>query len=362
MNRMERIETARLILRPWQMEDAEDLYEYAKNPEVGPNAGWKPHDSIEESREIIKMFTAPEKPGVLFAIEEKENGKVIGSLGIEEDGRRPQVEGAFSLGYVLSQAFWGRGLMTEVVSAAIDYAFQNCHAKLFSVTHYPFNKRSRRVIEKSGFYYEGLLRQASRRYDGTVLDLCCYSMTAAEYYLLQAKKRGLFLILPEETTLEKIADYQAEWGEERIVPGALAPKEGKSPKQWLEHNIAGRVYQASPELVTAHTWFLTNEAGELLGGIDLRHRLTEPLLRTGGNIGYGVRPSCRRKHYAPCMLALCLEKAEERGMERVLVTCVEENRASAAVIEACGGVLENKLEEEGGVYRRYWIKLGGKAK
>ena len=211
MNRMERIETARLILRPWQMEDAEDLYEYAKNPEVGPNAGWKPHDSIEESREIIKMFTAPEKPGVLFAIEEKENGKVIGSLGIEEDGRRPQVEGAFSLGYVLSQAFWGRGLMTEAV--------QNCHAKLFSVTHYPFNKRSRRVIEKSGFYYEGLLRQASRRYDGTVLDLCCYSMTAAEYYLLQAKKRGLFLILPEETTLEKIAErsgsFPARWPRRR---------------------------------------------------------------------------------------------------------------------------------------------------
>ncbi len=176
-----RIETARLVLRPWRMEDAEDLYEYAKDPEVGLNAGWKPHDSLEESREIIKMFTDPEKPGILFAIEEKESGKVIGSLGIEEDGRRPNVDGVFSLGYALSHVFWGRGLMTEAVNAAADYVFQSLRASLFSVTHYPFNLRSKRVIEKAGFHYEGLLRQASCRFDGTVLDLCFYSMTSEEY-------------------------------------------------------------------------------------------------------------------------------------------------------------------------------------
>lgn len=175
------IRTERLLLRPWRMEDAEDLYEYAKDPEVGKNAGWKPHDDLEESRKIIKMFTDPEKPGVLFAIEDKESGKVIGSLGIEEDGRRPGVKGAFSLGYALSHDFWGRGLMTEAVSVAIDYAFQICNAGIFTVTHYPFNQRSRRVIEKTGFHYEGLLRQSSCRYDGTVLDLCCYSITREEY-------------------------------------------------------------------------------------------------------------------------------------------------------------------------------------
>lgn len=354
---MKQIETDRLLLRPWSMEDANDLYEYAKVPTVGTNAGWKPHDSLEESREIIKMFTDPKKPGVLFALEEKESGKVIGSLGIEEDGRRPGVEGAFSLGYALSQDFWGRGLMTEAVSAAIDYAFQVCGAKLFSVTHYPFNKRSKRVIEKSGFRYEGLLRQASRRYDGVVLDLCFYSMTAAEYCLRDAKKRGLSLILPEHTTPEKIEEYQAEWGESRMVPSAIAKKEGQSFHQWLENNIAGRTHRENPQLVTAHTYFLINGAGDLLGGIDLRHRLTEPLLRTGGNIGYGIRPSQRGNHYAPCMLALCLEKAKERGMERVLITCTEDNLASAATIESCGGVLENKVEEEGKLFRRYWITL-----
>lgn len=183
----ERVETARLVLRPWRMEDAEDLYEYAKDPEVGLNAGWKPHDDVEESRKIIKWFTDPEKPGVLFALEEKESGRVIGSLGIEEDGHRPGVEGVFSLGYALSHVCWGKGLMTEAANAAIDYAFQVLGARLLSITHYPFNARSKRVIEKCGFHYEGLLRQASKRFDGTVLDLCCYSMTAEEYRSLRAE-------------------------------------------------------------------------------------------------------------------------------------------------------------------------------
>lgn len=357
MTPMKQIETDRLLLRPWHIEDAEELYEYAKDPAVGPNAGWKPHDSVEESREIIKMFIDPERIGVIFAIEEKESGKVIGSIGIEEDGRRPQVEGVFSLGYVLSQSCWGRGLMTEAVNAAVKYAFREWKAKLLSVNHYPENDRSRRVIEKCGFRPEGRLRQATQLYNGELRDLCCYSMTAAEYFLREAKKRGLSLVLPEEATLEQIADYQAEWGEERIVPGALAPKEGKSLEQWLEHDIAGRSWKADPMLVTSHTYLLTDGAGKLLGGIDLRHRLTEPLLRTGGNIGYGIRPSCRGKHYAPCMLALCLEKARERGMKRVLITCVEDNLASAATIEACGGILENKVEEEGTLFRRYWITL-----
>ncbi len=351
------ITTQRIFLRSWRIEDAEDLFEYAKDPQVGPNAGWKPHDNEEESREVIRMFTDPQKPEMIFAIEDRESGKVIGSIGIGPDGRRPGVKTAWSLGYVLSRSYWGKGLMTEAAEAMIGYVFQTRKAVLLSIAHYPANNRSRRVIEKCGFRFEGTLSQAAILYSGDVRDLCCYSMTAAEYYLRQAKKRGLSLILPENAAREEIEAYWREWGESRIIPGVLERKEGESFAHWLEHSIAGRYYQENPRFVTSHTYFLTDRSGALLGGIDLRHRLNDPLLRTGGHIGYGIRPSCRGKHYAPCMLALCLKKAKELGIERVLITCLEANHASAAVIEACGGVLKNQIEEDGEIFRRYWITL-----
>ncbi len=76
---MKTLETERLILREWKLEDAADLYEYAKTELVGPNAGWKPHQTIDESRGIIKKFIENQDT---YAIVLKESGKVIGSIGL----------------------------------------------------------------------------------------------------------------------------------------------------------------------------------------------------------------------------------------------------------------------------------------
>ncbi len=356
----ETLETERLILRPWQESDAADMFEYAKDPDVGPNAGWPPHKSVEESIERSKRWAENwEKESsnidLEFALTLKESGKVIGSLGLDNDGWRTKAPNSWSMGYVLGKAYWGRGLMTEAVNAAIDYVFGSLGAKLLCINHYPDNPRSRRVIEKSGFTYEGTLRQAAVLFDGTVKSLCCYSMTAAEYWLLQAKKRGLSLALPEELSPGVLAPYWEEWGDSRMAPSA-SDRKGRTEQEWLEYLIASRTH-TRPELVTFTLYFLIDREGKPIGSLDLRHGLNDGLRKTGGNIGYGVRPSCRGKGYAPCMLALALEKAKERGMEKILVTCVEENKASAATIEDCGGILENKVEADGKTYRRYWIAL-----
>ena len=79
---METVTTERLLLRPWRMEDAQDLYAYARDPEVGPNAGWRPHADVEESKKILAMF---QEKGEVWAIEERSSGRVVGSLGLEED-------------------------------------------------------------------------------------------------------------------------------------------------------------------------------------------------------------------------------------------------------------------------------------
>ena len=86
------------------------------------------------------------------------------------------------LGYVLAEPYWGRGLMTEAVKGMIKYAFEELNIDLLSVYHYPHNERSKRVIEKCGFHYEGTLRRASTIYNGRVFDDVCYSLTKEEYY------------------------------------------------------------------------------------------------------------------------------------------------------------------------------------
>ncbi len=174
---MKNIETARLILRPFQETDLDDFYEYAKTPHVGPNAGWPPHKSKEDSLTILTMFMEGDE---VWAIVLKENNKLIGSLGFHKDPLR-SAEDVKMLGYVLSEDYWGRGLMVEASNAAINFAFQEFDLQLLTVHHYSFNQQSKRVIEKCGFVYEGTLRHAAKIFDGSVYDLVCYSMTAEEW-------------------------------------------------------------------------------------------------------------------------------------------------------------------------------------
>ena len=96
-------------------------------------------------------------------------------------------------------------------------------------------------------------------------------------------------------------------------------------------------------------WWVIDQ--EYLGRLTIRHRLTQRLLELGGHIGYDVRPSARRRGHATAMLAAALPRAAKLGIDRVLVTCDEDNTGSRKVIEANGGVFE---DERGGKLR-YWI-------
>ena len=166
---IERLETERLILREFRESDAEDVYEYARDPEVGPNAGWKPHESLDESRGVVKNFI---QSGEVWAIEDKATHKVIGSIGLHKREREGYTFDR-ELGYALSRAYWGRGLMTEAASAIVDYAFAH-GVKTLLVAHFDFNDRSRRVIEKLGFVKVGHAADSYTRYDGEVLSETIY--------------------------------------------------------------------------------------------------------------------------------------------------------------------------------------------
>ena len=149
-----RMETDRLIIRPWRESDLADLYAYASHPDVGIHAGWNPHASLEESGMILAMFIREKK---VFALELKETGRVIGSLGLEELNPDPMGEGKYGreIGYVLSKDYWGMGLMPEAVTAVIDYCFTVLNFDYLTCSHFLRNDRSRRVIEKTGFTFFG---------------------------------------------------------------------------------------------------------------------------------------------------------------------------------------------------------------
>ena len=148
---IDRLETDRLILRPWRETDAVDLYNYASDPEVGPPAGWPPHTSIENSREIIRgVLSAPDT----FAVCLKEDGKPIGSIGFH---RNDLAEGGdeYELGYWIGKPFWGRGLIPEASREMLRYAFEDLGMNRIWCGYYDGNEKSRRVQEKLGFVYQG---------------------------------------------------------------------------------------------------------------------------------------------------------------------------------------------------------------
>lgn len=172
------IETERLILRPITYSDDDAIFDYSKNPNVGPNAGWKPHESIEETRDIIKTVFA-EKKNVL-GIVLKETGTLIGSIGVVEDLKRDNGK-VKMLGYAIGENYWGNGYVSEAARAILEYGFAELELDLISAYCYPFNERSKRVLEKLGFVYEGKLSLCEKRFDGLVLDNECYALFAENF-------------------------------------------------------------------------------------------------------------------------------------------------------------------------------------
>lgn len=147
------LETDRLILRAFKLEDIDDFYEYASVPDVGEMAGWNHHKDKDESLIILSRFIESDKT---FAILLKENKKVIGSLGVEKYNDEDKLEEfkdykGREIGFVLSKDYWGKGIMKEAVDRVIEYLFDEIGLDFLICGHFEWNKQSRRVQEKCGF-------------------------------------------------------------------------------------------------------------------------------------------------------------------------------------------------------------------
>ncbi|MFQ9923265.1 MAG: GNAT family N-acetyltransferase [Beduini sp.] len=167
------------------------------------------------------------------------------------------------------------------------------------------------------------------------------------------------LEFPSMKHKDMIKAYQEETfaAGEFYINGDGGCHQNEDYQDWLEK---AKNYHLGVQLpdgyVPATTYFLVGE-NKILGTINIRHRLNEGLLKSGGHIGYSVAPSERKKGYATTMLKMGLMICHDLGIDRVLVTCNKENIASRKTIEKCGGQLENEYydEDELQTYLRFWI-------
>lgn len=146
------LETERLVLRKWTEADAASLYEYAKDSDVGPIAGWPPHKSIDESLDAIRnVFNGKE----CYAICEKGTDKAIGAIDLMQNSHADKTpcDDECELGYWLGKPFWGRGYMPEAAREIIRHGFEDIGMNKIWCGYYEGNKKSRRVQEKVGFVY-----------------------------------------------------------------------------------------------------------------------------------------------------------------------------------------------------------------
>ena len=146
------LETERLFLRPWEETDAEELFRYASDPRVGPIAGWPPHESVEDSRRVIREVLFADET---YAVVLKETGLPVGSIGLQfgDAANTSLADNEAEVGYWIGVPYWGRGLIPEAVRCIEGHAFEDLGLQGLWCGYYDGNRNSARVQEKCGFTF-----------------------------------------------------------------------------------------------------------------------------------------------------------------------------------------------------------------
>ena len=152
------LRTPRLLLRRLSMEDASDIFAYARDPEMTPFVIWEPHRSLDDTRDFVTRTLRGYLEGVppVWGVQHLEAGVIIGSAAMHEVSW-PNLRA--EIGYALARQYWGQGLMTEAVRALLDYGFGTLHLNRIEARCDVENVASWRVMEKAGMSFEGVLRQ-----------------------------------------------------------------------------------------------------------------------------------------------------------------------------------------------------------
>ncbi|MGE7884627.1 GNAT family N-acetyltransferase [Bacillus sp. NPDC094077] len=168
------------------------------------------------------------------------------------------------------------------------------------------------------------------------------------------------LLKPTREYSEQIIEYQQAFSHEGEQPhGSSSLQNFDSLDEWFVKVRIQEVGENLPLNRVPSSQFLSFEKGELIGFVNIRHRLTPELLLESGHIGYSVHPNKRRQGYATKQLQLSLVAAQKLGLKKVLITCDKSNIGSAKTIQKVGGVLENEVvsSHTDEIVQRYWVEI-----
>ena len=176
------IETERLILRPFTLEDAQPVFDnWASDPEVAKYVTWPAHGSVDVTKNLLENWVMSyENPDCYnWAITLKEKGNdPIGNISAVHVGDSPE---SAEIGYCMGRAWWGRGIMAEALKAVIDFFMAEVGANRVYARHDTANPNSGKVMTKAGMKFEGILRQSGRNNQG-IVDLAYYSILKSEWH------------------------------------------------------------------------------------------------------------------------------------------------------------------------------------
>lgn len=185
------IETERLLLRKFKVEDAKDMYNnWATDPEVSRYVNWLPHKCIEETEEIISLWVSQYENEHCYrwCIVDKASNEAIGSIDVVHLFKEASCA---EIGYAMSRKFWGRGIMTEVFKAVIAYLFDEANFNRIQARFDVDNLASGRVMQKAGLSYEGTMRQSNTDNTGHFCSCTLYSILREEYLKMKEQYKNL---------------------------------------------------------------------------------------------------------------------------------------------------------------------------
>lgn len=179
LNNQPILRSKRLILRPFNGKDAEDVFEFASNAEVTKYLTWYPHTQLSQSEQVIQELYMMHEG--TFAIELVSENKCIGCIDLRVDQDHEKA----SFGYVLNQQYWNKGYMSEALMLILEFAFEKLHLNRVEATHYRNNEASGQVMKKCGMSYEGTGIE-EQKIKGVYVDVLHYAIVKKDWIKQQA--------------------------------------------------------------------------------------------------------------------------------------------------------------------------------
>ena len=329
----QRLETHRLILRRFRIEDAEDMFRnWASDPEVTKYLTWPAHPNIDVTRMVLGDWIARYDDGRFYnwAIEMKDIGSVIGNISVV---RLEEAIGETEIGYCLGQDFRGRGIMPEALRAVLDYLFDTAGAERIMAGHDTENPASGRVMEKAGMRPEGVRRHGGRNNRG-ICDVACYALLREDRESVLRRDRAAVTVrFAREDELERVNELRRQVNELHVAgkPEVFKPGFCAELRDYI-HTIWNNPQE---KIVVA-------EADGCIAGFAVLNHIIRPenpfmFERDFLDVDeFGVDAEYRRRGVAAAMVKFIRRFAKESGFGRVELNMWEFNRGALAFYEAAG--------------------------